>query len=84
MFAARCDACSRNRVKRRSWSGGAPRHSLPSSPFFHVGFAPVDGSFSLVSAGFPLVLSFAAVLFCWVLEAGLNDAEPLLQEEPAL
>ena len=62
----------------------APRQSLPSSPFFHDGFAPAGGSFSSVAAGFPpaTTLSFAAFFFCWVLEARLGVVEPLLPVEP--
>jgi hypothetical protein len=69
-------------VKRRPWSGGAPRQSLPSSPFFHACFAPVGGFFSFVVVGFPHVaaLSLAALFFCLVLEAGLGAIEPLLPE----
>ncbi len=70
-------------MKRLPWSDGAPRHSLSSSPFFHAGL-PVDGSFSLVAAGFPhdAALFLAAFVLCWVLEAGSEDVEPLLPEAP--
>ena len=80
--AARRDACSRNGGIRRPWSGGLPRQSLTSSPFFHAGFAPV-GSFSPAAAGFPPAVAFffAAFFFCWVLEAGFGGVEPLLPVE---
>jgi hypothetical protein len=60
-----------------------PRQSLPSSPFFHVGFAPASNFFSLVAAGFPLALalSLAAFFFCWILEEGFGAVEPPLPEE---
>ncbi len=60
---ARCDVCIRNRVKRRSWGGGPPRHYIPSSAFFHAGFATAGASFSLVVAGLSLVASFTFVTF---------------------
>ncbi len=81
--AARCDASNRNGGIRRPWSGGLPRQSLPSSPFFHAGFALV-GSFSPVVAGFSPAAAFFFVAFFlnWVLEAGLAGVEPLLPVEP--
>jgi hypothetical protein len=83
--AARRDACSQNGEKRRLWSGGVPRQSLPSSPFFYAGFDPASTSFSLVAAGFPHAYAFslAAFFFCGVLETGFGAVEPLLLEEPA-
>ncbi len=83
IHAASCDACSRNGGIRRPWSGGLPRQSLPSSPFFHASFAPA-GSFSPAAASFPhaVAFSFAAFFFCWVLEARLGGEEPLLPLEP--
>ena len=79
-----CGRNGRNGEKRSTWSGGAPRQSLPSSPFFHAGFAPACTSFSLAAAGFPLAaaLSLDAFFICWVLEAGLGAVEPLLPVEP--
>ena len=82
--AARCDACNRNGGKRRPWSGGVPRHSLLSSPFFHASFAPAGISFSPDAVGFPPAVAFslAAFFFRWVLEEGFGVVEPLLSKEP--
>jgi hypothetical protein len=85
ILTALCDACNRNGVKRRPWSGDAPRHSLPSSPFFHACFAPASGTFYPLVAGFLRVVSLSLVAFFiyGVLHAGLGAVELLLAEEPA-